>query len=111
VEPFNKVWNIKGVFLWLPGFFVIASPTDPILDTAAIASAIEDFFDFIVLLAINNDWRRRRLDLARQGIFRCRFQQGNMEDRVDFHGCRELELVCMGGNFFDDFELSKALEV
>jgi hypothetical protein len=66
---------------------------------------VKDFRNFKFQFSIDFDWRRRRLDMVRNGVWSCDFELGNMEDRMySAHGVQKMEGEGLATNFGDDLE-------
>ena len=64
----------------------VSLPPNLILQVVAEDAGIKDLFNFPLASIVNNDGRRRRLNMVRQGVLAAGFKQGNMENRMDLHG-------------------------
>jgi hypothetical protein len=88
VELLQEVWRVFQMFGRLPRVVGIgvSLPPNLILQAAAEDAGVKDLFNFPFASIVDNDRRRRRLNAVRQGVFAARFEQGDMENRVDLHG-------------------------
>ena len=93
----DELLSILQVVAGFPGIlcFVISFPFDEVLELVAEVFGTEDFLHHVFFYVIDDDWRWRGLDATRDGIFDVRREERDMEDRMDLHAGRELELVGM----------------
>jgi hypothetical protein len=91
--------SFLSIFQVISGDFsrlIIADPLDRILEPGAAPSAsavvpgVNDFFNFPFLKSVDFNWRGWFWALARQGILHSRFQETDVEYRMDTHDGRQL---------------------
>jgi hypothetical protein len=76
---------------------VVANPTDEVLQEAVLTESpgVNDFFNFPLLLVVNDDQRGLGLrgKLRRQGVCGGGFQETDVENWMDSHGIWEIQLI------------------
>jgi len=71
-----------------------AGPLDSILDLVPVASGVEDFLYFSLLLFLGDYRRRWRLVVSGDRFdASCGFEEADMEDWVDFDSGRQVQLI------------------
>ena len=88
----NEIFRIRKIGGGFPRIFRdgIAFPFNEIKQTMTTELRIEDFFDFIFRLVIDDNGGRRRLSPAGNIGFDISIKQRNMKHGVDFERHREL---------------------
>lgn len=106
-------WKKLGVEVGkgFPAGLVVGGPRDQGLDLTAAEAGVKHFFDILFLSMIGDAGRRRPLSVARKRVGVDRLEERDVEDGVDFHGCREVEAVGVRANSFRDGPLPKVLVV
>lgn len=89
MEGGNLVRCVSKVLGWFPGVsaFVVAFPTDQVLELAAVNPAVQDVVDFVLLLIVDDDgvrWRRRG-----KAVVSPRCELIDVQDRVDLEERRK----------------------
>lgn len=84
----------------------VTFPFYQVLQASAVEAFVEDGFDFIFRFVLTGNMDREwwRCDLSREFGWRglVPLEQGDVEYRVDLEIVGQLELVCRGGDDFDD---------
>ena len=85
---FNGFGGIGHICHRLPRYLglIVAHPIDQVLKFAVKISGIEDFLDLKFRKAIHLDWERGGHDAIRERVRHMRFQEADMEHRMDVHG-------------------------
>jgi len=74
---------------------VEAGPLDSILDLVPMASGVEDFLYFALLLFLDDDRRWRWLQVAGDWFGTgCGFEEADVEDWVDSDSGRQVQFIC-----------------
>ena len=82
---------------------VEAGPLDSILDLVPVASGVEDFLYFPLLLFLDDYRRGWRLEVARDRFGAgCGFEEADVEDWVDFDSGQEIQLIGACAHFLED---------
>ena len=110
VDEISSVREILGGFPRPTGNRPVL-PMNKVLDLAAVDARVENGVDFELLLAVDNDRRRRVLDTARDVVLLVRLQKGDVEHRVDLHRDRKLEAERCFADLGRDGERAKTLVV
>ena len=101
----DEVARVLEVAGWIPGTIgvVEAGPLDSILDLVPVASGVEDFLYFPLLLFLDDYRRGWRLEVARDRFSAgCGFEEADVEDWVDFDSGREIQLIGACAHFLED---------
>jgi len=96
VELLDNVGRVFEVVGQIPGAIgvVEASPLDLILDLFPVASGVEDFLHFPLLLFLDDYGRRWQLVVSGDRFnASCGFEEADMEDWVDFDSGRQVQLI------------------
>lgn len=103
VEIFNQV-RVENIFSFYPRpfFRAVAFPINKILETAPDTFGVQDLFDCVHLLSVDDTWRWRWLGQGDKGRGSNGFNLGNMECRVNAHGRGKLELNINGAYNLDN---------
>ena len=101
----DELLSILQVVTGFPSIlrFVISFPFDKVLELVAEVLGTEDFLHHVFFYVFDDDWWWRGLDATRDGIFDVRRKERDVEDRMDLHAGRELELVGMRGDLSKNF--------
>lgn len=94
MEFLNKLRGVLDCRGRLPGSISgrIAKPMDIVLELIILQARAEDFFDFILRVTLDhNRWWLLGL-AARDGVRTPRFEEADMENRMDPHGLGEIQL-------------------
>ncbi len=95
MEAPNECWGVFEVACRLPGRVVVTDPTNKVLELSSNEFVVENFFDFPLKVFVNNDSRGSWLNLTCESILGDRFKEGDVEDWVNFHSRREVQLISM----------------
>jgi hypothetical protein len=78
----------------LPVWAGVASPFNKVLELFVAYSGIEDIFDFVFFVVVDLDRRGFWVLLSWVWISAGWVQEVNMEDWMDFHRGRKVQLIC-----------------
>ena len=96
----NPVKLVRHIFISEPANFVL----EYCFASDLFDPGVYDFVNLPFLLAVDLDWRWRRLNVSRDGIFLGRFELRDVECWVNIlEGLRELDMVGLGTDFADYF--------
>ena len=106
MELVNDFLAVRKAFGWLPAVvaFAIAFPSNQILELVMVCAAVQDFLNFVLFLAINDDGRRRGLLDA---IILERGQTVDMEDVMEPEGLGEFKAIVEIANALDNLVWSQ----
>jgi len=93
LDDVGRVFEVAGR---IPGAIgvVKAGPLDSILDLDPVASGVEDFLKFPLLLFLDDYGRQWQLVVSRDRFdASCGFEEADMEDWVDFDSGRQVQLI------------------
>lgn len=95
MERIDKILGVDEILAWLPSSSRDRPPfpMDKVLELTTADAGVQDLFDFIFFLVVDDDGRRRLLDTTRDVVGTHAHEKRDMEHRVDTHGRRELEAV------------------
>ena len=107
VEFGDLLGSVFAARRWFPSVIAVAVPfpLDQILKFLAIDARVEDFFDLVLLFAVN-DVRRWWCRLFK-AVIAPGAESINMYDRVDVQAGGQFKLVIKFSDAFEDFERAK----
>jgi len=97
VELTDEVGGVFKVVSGVPGKIgvVETGPLDSILNLVSMASGVQDFFYFPLLLFLYDHGRWRWLLVSWDGLGAgCRFEKADVEDWVDLDSGRQVQFIC-----------------
>ena len=102
----NPVKLVRHIFISEPANFVL----EYCFASDLFDPGVYDFVNLPFLLAVDLDWRWRRLNVSRDGIFLGRFELRDVECWVNIlEGLRELDVVGLRTDFADYFVRAEVL--
>ena len=107
----DKNRTVLKIIMRLPGRVIITSPAYEVLEGVTEALGVENLLDFELLVVVDDNRRRRGVNLALERVCCDRFQKGDVKDWMDFHTRGKFQLKGMGRDLLKDLKLSEPLIV
>jgi hypothetical protein len=94
-DDFGGVLEVRG---WVPCFVLVmeSCPLYSVLKAVSMIVGIKDFFDFLFLFIVHDDWWGRWLYVAGDGLIPVfsGLQEGDVEYWMYFHTWGEVQFIC-----------------
>ncbi len=110
MELFNNVSVCEGVG-WFPGQLLVSCQHIKVLEFEMADAGVDNFLIKLLFFAVDNNRWRMRVFLSRNRVRDSKLKEGDVEDRMEFHGGRKVKFIRIGKELLEDFESVQFLVV